>query len=54
MSIGKVHHRYQRQPVANLPPAVNSATGTAGVVNTGGKFNACVNSATGVNDTGGK
>jgi hypothetical protein len=43
-------------PVANLPPvppvsttpAANFATGTAGIVDTGGKF------ATTVNDTGGK
>jgi hypothetical protein len=48
----KVHHRYQRHHVANLPPVstaleANFATSTAGVVDTGGKF------ATGINDTSG-
>ncbi len=32
----KVHHRYQRPPVSTIP-AANFATGTAGVVVTGGK-----------------
>jgi hypothetical protein len=45
--------RVSTTPVANLPllsttPAVNFATGTASVVDTGGKF------ATGVNNTGAK
>jgi len=38
----------QGAPPVPTTPAVNFAIGTAGVVDTGGKF------ATGVNDTGGK
>jgi hypothetical protein len=51
------------KPAANLPPVSttpteNLATGTTGVIDTGGKFATDVNDrrqiATGINDTGGK
>ncbi len=44
----KVHHRYQQHQWQIATRAANFATGTAGVVDTGGKF------AISVNDTGGK
>ncbi len=52
----KMHHWYQQN---RWQPAANSATGTSGVVDTGGTFAIGVNNtggtfAIGVNNTGGK